>query len=155
LTAINDHSAAASDDPAIRKSSLEHLMSAPATELAPTPYEMIGGPQPIRDIVDRFYDLMDADPAYADLRALHTADLAPMRTSLASFLAAWMGGPRDWFEERPGRCMMSAHKGVTITPATARQWAEAMRRAIEESPVDPAFGQKFAAALGDLALRMA
>lgn len=129
-------------------------MTATAAQLSRTPYDMIGGTAPIREIVDRFYDLMEADPAYAELRALHAADLTPMRGSLTSFLAAWMGGPRDWFEERPGKCLMSAHKGVTINPDTARQWADAMRRAIEGSSVDQEFGAKFAGALSGLALRM-
>lgn len=129
-------------------------MTSTTAQLARTPYDMIGGAGPIREIVDRFYDLMEADPAYAELRNLHAVDLTPMRASLSDFLAAWMGGPRTWFEERPGKCLMSAHKGVTITPETARQWAEAMRRAIEGSSVEPEFGAKFAAALSDLALRM-
>jgi hemoglobin len=123
--------------------------------LARTPYDMIGGAGPIREIVDRFYDLMESDPNYAELRALHAADLAPMRGSLSGFLAAWMGGPRDWFEERPGRCMMSAHAGITITVQTARQWADAMRQAIADSSTDREFGAKLTGALGDLALRMA
>jgi hemoglobin len=124
-------------------------------QLARTPYDMIGGTAPIREIVDLFYDLMDTDPAYAELRALHAADLTPMRASLTGFLAAWMGGPRDWFEQRPGKCLMSAHKGVTISPETARQWAQAMRRAIESSSTDREFGAKLSGALSDLALRMA
>lgn len=122
-------------------------------QLARTPYDMIGG-GPIPEIVDRFYDLMDTDPAYSELRALHAADLTPMRASLGSFLAAWLGGPRDWFEQRPGRCLMSAHRDTVIVPETARQWAEAMRRAIEGSSIDPQFGAKLAGALSDLALRM-
>lgn len=124
------------------------------TALARTPYDMIGGAGPIREIVDRFYDLMESDPAYAELRALHAADLTPMRASLSSFLKAWLGGPRDWFEERPGKCLMSAHRGIVIVPATARQWAEAMRKAIEGSSVGPEFGAKLAGALSELALRM-
>jgi hemoglobin len=124
------------------------------TQLARTPFDMIGGTAPIRAIVDRFYDLLDTDPGYAELRALHAADLTPMRASLTGFLAAWMGGPRDWFEEKPGRCMMSAHRGIDISPAVAGQWADAMRAAIMGSAVEPEFGAKFAAALADLATRM-
>ncbi len=65
-------------------------------------------------IVDRFYDLMDNDPAYAELRAMHAPDLTRMRGELARFLAGWAGGPRDWFEDNPGRCMMSVHKPYAI-----------------------------------------
>lgn len=124
-------------------------------QLTRTPYDMIGGAGPIREIVDRFYDLMEGDPAYSELRALHAADLTPMRASLSSFLAAWLGGPRNWFEDRSGKCLMSAHRGIIIVPETAQQWAEAMRRAIEGSSIEPEFGAKLAGALSDLALRMA
>jgi hemoglobin len=129
-------------------------MTSTSAQLSRTPYELIGGAVSIRAIVDRFYDLMETEPAYAELRALHAPDLIPMRDSLSSFLAAWTGGPRDWFEERPGKCMMSVHRGVTVTPDTARQWSEAMRRAIEDSILDPAIGAKLAGALSELALRM-
>lgn len=129
-------------------------MTTASAQLTRTPYDIIGGGAPIREIVDRFYDLMENDPAYAHLRALHAADLTDMRASLSGFLAAWMGGPRDWFEERPGRCMMSAHRDMPISRQSAQQWVDAMRLAIEESSVDPDFGTKLGGALADLALRM-
>ena len=119
-----------------------------------TAYDMIGGATIVRKVVDRFYDLMDADPAYAELRALHAPDLDPMRSSLSGFLNAWLGGPRDWFEQRPGMCMMSAHRGVTIGEQTARQWADAMTKAVNEQVADAAFATKLAEALGSMALGM-
>jgi hemoglobin len=125
------------------------------TTLARTPFALVGGMPAVQAIVERFYDLMEEDEAYAGLRALHQPDLAPMRKSLAGFLAAWLGGPRDWFEQNPGRCMMSAHRGVTITPETAGQWADAMTRAIGDAPVEPALGAKMAEALAGLAMGMA
>ncbi|MBC2664518.1 group II truncated hemoglobin [Novosphingobium flavum] len=96
-----------------------------------TPYERLGGRQTLRAIVDRFYDLMDGDPAYAQLRAMHAADLAPMRESLTGFMVGWSGGPRDWFEQ--GKCVMSLHGPLGVTEATAQQWLGAMARAIEET----------------------
>jgi hemoglobin len=120
-----------------------------------TPYELVGGQAVVRRVVDRFYDLMDADPAFADLRALHAPDLHPMRDSLTGFLAAWLGGPRDWFEQRPGRCMMSAHRDVPIGEASARQWADAMTRAVRECVADPQLAEKMAEALSGMALGMA
>lgn len=95
-----------------------------------TPYERLGGTATLRRIVDRFYDLMDESPAYAELRAMHAADLAPMRDSLTGFLAGWSGGPRDWFAQ--GKCVMSLHGPLGVTAQTARQWIEAMDRAIDE-----------------------
>jgi hypothetical protein len=36
-----------------------------------TPFEWIGGEDKIRAVVERFYDLMDLEPGYAQLRASH------------------------------------------------------------------------------------
>ncbi|MBV1691959.1 group II truncated hemoglobin [Novosphingobium sp. G106] len=129
--------------------------STQATAQPRTAYDLVGGRSVVRDFVDRFYDLMAADPAYAELRALHAPDLAPMRASLTDFLSAWLGGPRDWFDERPGVCMMSAHRGVAMSEAAARQWAEAMTRAVTERVPDKGLADKLAEALSSMALGMA
>ncbi|OCC24017.1 globin [Croceicoccus estronivorus] len=117
-----------------------------------TPFELLGGHPTIERIVERFYDLMEEDPAYAELRALHAPDLTPMRRSLALFLAAWCGGPRDWFDENPGKCMMSAHKGIAINRQVAEQWADAMGRAIADCGPDD---QKLGAEMAEMLSRMA
>lgn len=107
-----------------------------AVETAPSPFETLGGQAVVRRMVDRFYDLMDEEPAYAELRAMHAADLAPMRDSLAGFLTGWLGGPRDWFAAHPGVCVMSAHARLPVDDRTARQWCDAMARAIADAGVD-------------------
>ena len=101
-------------------------------ETALSPFDRLGGSSAIGRIVDRFYDLMDSDARFAELRAMHGADLAPMRRSLTGFLTGWAGGPRHWFEENPGKCMMSAHGGLPITRDTAAQWIEAMGEAMAD-----------------------
>ena len=121
-----------------------------------TPFELLGGAEVIRTVVDRFYDLMDSEPAYAELRAIHAADLTPMRSSLAGFLTGWAGGPRDWFEANPGKCMMSMHAGFPITRETAQQWVEAMARAfadcdLAEHPVGKLMNERFAVMAGGMA----
>jgi hemoglobin len=119
-----------------------------------TPFQRLGGAETFHAIADRFYALMDADPAYADLRAMHGADLAPMKASLAGFLIGWSGGPRDWFAQ--GKCMMSLHRPLPISDATAKQWADAMRRAIADvAPQDAEMAQALAGVLEEIALSMA
>ena len=117
-----------------------------------TPYDRIGGREMLQRIADRFYDLMDEDPAYSRLRAMHAPDLTHMRGSLTGFLSGWSGGPRDWFDANPGKCMMSMHKLFAIDADIAGQWAAAMRRAIAD--VAPADGE-IAEALADVLSRMA
>lgn len=110
----------------------------------------------MRAITDRFYDLMEQEPAYAELRAIHADDLTDMRAQLPLFLAGWAGGPRDWFEANPGKCMMSAHGGIPITRDTARQWVEAMTRAIADTQVkDRTVADAMAEVLGRMARGMA
>lgn len=110
------------------------------TETQGSLYEQIGGESGVRAVVERFYDLMEEDPRYAALRAMHEADLFPMRVSLSQFLSAWLGGPRTWFEQRPGVCIMSAHRRMGIGRETAAQWVHAMSRAMVESRIEPAVG---------------
>lgn len=111
------------------------------TETPQTPFEQIGGAERVKAVVEAFYDLMDADPAYARLRAIHAPDLAPMRASLAGFLTGWLGGPRDWFAERPGVCMMSLHRSMPIDAELSRQWTDAMGRALDQVGVEPEMAQ--------------
>jgi hemoglobin len=131
-------------------------MATAAAQITPeTPFDRLGGHATFRAICDRFYDLMEEDPAYAGLRTMHAPDLGPMRQALPLFLAGWVGGPRDWFEANPGKCMMNAHRPYAISTAHAAQWAEAMRRAIAEVAPEPAnLAAAMADALADLATRM-
>jgi len=123
-----------------------------AANTAASPYERLGGMAVLQRITDRFYDLMDQDPAYTALRAMHAADLGPMRASLPMFLAGWSGGPRDWWETNPGKCMMSMHAPFAINRETAAQWADAMRQAIADSTPEDA---EISASLCDVLSRMA
>lgn len=120
-----------------------------------TPYYLLGGAPVFEAITQRFYDLMESDPAYAELRAMHEDDLTPMRQSLPLFLAGWAGGPREWFEQNPGKCMMSIHRGFRITPSSAAQWAGAMQRAIADVAPRPVHvANAMAEVLGDLCTAM-
>jgi len=117
-------------------------------------YEQIGKTPGVRRLVDRFYTLMDSEPFYAELRAMHEADLDPMRASLTAFLTAWLGGPRDWFVMRPGVCVMSAHRAMGVTRETAVQWVHAMSRAMAETSIEPALGQRMQQSFARMASAM-
>lgn len=121
-----------------------------------SPYDRIGGLDVLRRITDRFYDLMESEPAFTALRAMHAADLAPMREALPLFLAGWSGGPRTWWDANPGKCMVSMHTRFGIDKTTAGQWADAMRQAIADvAPPDTAIADALADVLNRMALGMA
>ena len=60
--------------------------SAAEAPVATTPFEWIGGEERVRALTERFYDLMDLEPGYAQLRAAHGSDLRQARQKLFIFL---------------------------------------------------------------------
>lgn len=141
--------ARATPDPATSSRDRDTLDTA---RVPSSPFERIGGHDVLRAISNRFYDLMERELAYAELRAIHAEDLTHMRGALASFLAGWAGGPRDWFEANPGKCMMSLHAPFAISRELGAQWAGCMQRAIRETETADA---EIASAMSDVLSRMA
>ena len=112
-----------------------------------TPFELIGGEPAVRRIVDRFYDLMDGDPAAAPLRAMHAADLGPMRERLGDFMIGWLGGPNLYFRRPDARCMGQAHAPFAIDASIRGQWLSCMHRALDAEDVDAQMQMLIRAAL--------
>ena len=103
-----------------------------------TPFERLGGEAVIRRIVERFYDVMETDPAAARIRAMHTADLTGMRSKLADWMIGALGGP-PLYAQRPDRgCMGSVHKALPIGEEDVEQWMYCLRKAWADENVDPA-----------------
>lgn len=97
---------------------------------AVTPYELLGGDRGVRAIVDDFYDLMDLEPGYAELRQLHPADLSGSRDKLYWFLSGWLGGP-PLFAQKVGPPMLRArHLPYAIGVRERDQWLSCMRAAL-------------------------
>ena len=116
--------------------------SAPQAPL--TPFDRLGGEPGVRALVDRFYDLMDLEPALAGLRALHPASLDGSRDKLFWFLCGWLGGP-DLFVQRFGHPMLRArHLPYAIGIAERDQWLACMGQAMSDQAIDPALAQKLA-----------
>lgn len=111
---------------------------------APTPFERIGGEAGTRALVDRFYDLMDLDPAAAELRALHSTTLDGSRDKLFWFLCGWLGGPAH-YTDRFGHPMLRArHLPFAIGIKERDQWLACMQQAMAELQVEPQLAQRLA-----------
>lgn len=102
---------------------------------AVTAYDLLGGDVRVRQLVDRFYDLMDLEPAYVDLRAAHGASLDEARDKLYWFLSGWLGGP-NLFIERFGHPRLRArHLPFAIGIKERDQWVACMSQAMVEIQV--------------------
>ena len=97
-----------------------------------TPYQILGE-EGIRALSDAFYDIMDALPEAADIRAMHAEDLSPMKEKLAEYLTGWMGGPPLYADKYGTVCMTEPHEPNHIGPQERDQWLLCMDKALEKS----------------------
>jgi hemoglobin len=102
----------------------------------PTPFERLGGEAPVRALVDRFYDLMDLEPQFRQLRALHPQDMAGSRDKLYWFLCGWLGGPNHYIERFGHPMLRARHMPYAIGIAERDQWMACMSMALEDQGVD-------------------
>ncbi len=101
-----------------------------------TPFVAIGGEDRVRELVDRFYDAMDDDPACAPIRALHPDDLTESREKLFLFLCGWLGGPQYYVQQRGHPRLRMRHAPFAIDGDARDQWLKCMTRALDEMHID-------------------
>ena len=98
-------------------------------------FEQLGGEPGVRALVDRFYDLMDMEAEFAQLRAAHGISLDLARDKLFWFLCGYFGGP-DYYIQRFGHPMLRArHLPFSIGEAERDQWVACMGRAMRDREV--------------------
>lgn len=107
-----------------------------------TPFASLGGEPGVRALVDRFYDLMDLEPVFAGIRALHPTSLDSSRDKLHWFLCGWLGGP-NLYTERFGHPRLRArHLPYAIGLAERDQWMACMMQAMQDQAVDQTLAQR-------------
>jgi hemoglobin len=109
-------------------------------------YVRLGGDQKVRELVDRFYDLMELEPAYAVLRRMHAPDLTQARDKLYWFLSGWLGGPQHYVERFGHPRLRGRHLPFSVGEVERDQWMSCMVQAMEELELDPQLRQELRAA---------
>ena len=102
---------------------------------ATTPFDMIGGEAKVHALVERFYDLMDLEPHYAALRAVHGSDLGRARKHLFWFLCGWLGGPQHYTDRFGHPRLRARHTPFPIGIKERDQWLACMDQAMGETGV--------------------
>ena len=112
------------------------VVPAPASSAAQdSAFALIGGEPALEALVARFYDLMELEPRYAELRASHGNTLDDARQKLFWFLCGWMGGP-DYYQERIGHPRLRGrHLPFSIGIKERDQWVACMDQAMLETNV--------------------
>ncbi|MEW8691790.1 MAG: group II truncated hemoglobin [Candidatus Thiodiazotropha endolucinida] len=100
------------------------------------PYERIGGEAAVRELVDRFYNLMDRQQEAKKIRDLHAKSLKISREKLFLFLSGWLGGP-DLYVQKYGHPRLRArHLPFSIGIEERDQWIYCMRKALSAMDLD-------------------
>ena len=102
-----------------------------------TAFEWVGGEAAVRALVDRFYDLMDLEPAFAGIRALHPSTMEGSRDKLFWFLCGWLGGPAHYVDRFGHPFLRARHLPFAIGIAERDQWMACMKQAMGEVILDP------------------
>jgi hemoglobin len=114
----------------------------PEETTSATPFEWIGGEARVKALVERFYDLMDLEPAYAELRAAHGSDLATARDKLFWFLCGWLGGPSYYTDQFGHPRLKMRHMPFSIGILERDQWLSCMDQAMGETGVPDALRER-------------
>jgi hemoglobin len=116
----------------------------PAEDLENTPtlFHIIGGETPLRELVDRFYDLMDLEPQFAALRAMHPSSLDGSRDKLFWFLSGWSGGPNHYIERYGHPRLRARHLPFSIASNERDQWLRCMALAMHELDMPEALQER-------------
>ena len=101
-----------------------------------TPFEWMGGEDKVKALVERFYDLMDLEPNYSALRAVHGPELTKARQHLFWFLCGWLGGPQHYTDRFGHPKLRLRHMPFSIGIKERDQWLACMDQAMRETGVD-------------------
>lgn len=96
----------------------------------------LGGSPAVDRLVEAFYLRMDTLPEAKRIRAMHHADLSPMKEVLKRYFVEWMGGPREYSRERGAPRLRARHLPFKIGIAERDAWLLCMRGALDETVDD-------------------
>lgn len=102
----------------------------------PSLYDAVGGEEPFRRLVSKFYREVASDP---ELRPVYPSrDLGPAEEHLRLFLIQYWGGPGTYSELRGHPRLRMRHAHFAIGAAERDAWLRHMRTAMDELALDEA-----------------
>lgn len=97
---------------------------------ATSDYHLIGGGPAVRTVVDRFYELVLADPELAPF--FTDVDIAGLKRHQALLISQVLGGPAEY----DGRDLRAAHAELPIRPEHFQRVVTHLVTALQEAGVD-------------------
>ena len=119
-----------------------------------THYQRIGGAEKVRELVHRFYRIMDELPESYGIRKMHAEDLQGSENKLFKYLSGWMGGPQLYIQEYGHPMLRRRHLPFAISVSERDQWLLCMNRALQEVVADQTLREELASAFAGVADHM-
>ena len=104
-------------------------------------YALIGGAEKLREMVDRFYDLMELESEFSGIRVLHPTPINSSRDKLYWFLSGWMGGPDLYVEQFGHPRLRARHLPFSIGVSERDQWLRCMAWAMQDVGIEDGLQQ--------------
>jgi len=99
----------------------------------------MGGEARVRELVERFYDEMEAHEP--ELAALHQHENGHIsratRERFALFLIGWLGGPEHYVQRYGHPRLRMRHAHVPVNAGTRDAWLRSMQRALDAQELEP------------------
>lgn len=99
-----------------------------------TPYEVLGGDEAVRALVDAFYDRMDQ--AAPHIRAMHPEDDSSSRDKLYEFLSGWLGGPQLYVQKHGHPRLRMRHAPFPVDQRAVDEWLACMAHAMDARGIE-------------------
>ncbi len=109
-----------------------------------TPFQVLGGAEKLRALVDRFYEIMDTQPEYYAIRKLHPRDVSGSAEKFYLFLSGWLGGPPLYLQIFGQPFLRARHLPFSIGAAERDLWLACMRQALQDAQVEEGLSQALA-----------
>jgi hemoglobin len=108
-------------------------------EQRPLLYDLAGGEDGVRRLVETFYDIVETAPEGEPLHILHLRGhgVAHSRIEQFNFLSGFFGGPRLYLEKHGHSSVRTMHAHVEINPEARDAWITCMSMAIDKAGLPP------------------
>jgi hemoglobin len=119
--------------------------------------DQLGGEEKVRELVNRFYDLIETTPEGANIHRLHLKNhgMARAREEQFNFLCGFFAGRRHYEEKHGHMSVRMIHQHVPITQEDAHNWLACMKQAISDCGITGPLAEKLQKNFTNVALMLA